>query len=126
VAGHEGTPIRTPDQRVRVFVSSTLGELAREREAVRGAIEGLRLTPVMFEVAARPPSSQFERSQRRPRPARAWVGHRGGVYVPLVDDLTARLRDSLSNAEYEAARVEGGEWTLTEALDRALAPLESA
>jgi predicted ATPase len=54
VAGHQGTPIRTPDQRVRVFVSSTLGELAREREAVRGAIEWLRLTPVMFEVAARP------------------------------------------------------------------------
>jgi hypothetical protein len=54
VVGRQGTPIRTPDQRVRVFVSSTLGELAREREAVRGAIERLRLTPVMFEVAARP------------------------------------------------------------------------
>jgi predicted ATPase len=46
--------IRTPDQRVRVFVSSTLGELSAERSAVRAAIEGLRLTPVMFELGARP------------------------------------------------------------------------
>jgi predicted ATPase len=48
--------IRTPDQRLRVFVSSTLGELAPERVAVRAAIETLRLTPVMFEGGARPHS----------------------------------------------------------------------
>jgi predicted ATPase len=35
-------------------VSSTLGELADERRAVREAIESLRLTPVMFEQGARP------------------------------------------------------------------------
>ncbi|HEX2506198.1 MAG TPA: DUF4062 domain-containing protein [Gaiellaceae bacterium] len=46
--------IRTPDQRVRVFVSSTLEELASEREAARAAVESLRLTPVMFELGARP------------------------------------------------------------------------
>src|SRR5215208_2970095 len=46
--------ILTPDQRVRVFVSSTLGELAEEREAVRRAIESLQLAPVMFEQGARP------------------------------------------------------------------------
>lgn len=46
--------IRTPDQRLRVFVSSTLGELATERAAVRESIERLRLTPVMFELGARP------------------------------------------------------------------------
>jgi predicted ATPase len=46
--------IRTPDQRIRVFVSSTLRELAPERRAVRAAIEGLRLAPVMFELGARP------------------------------------------------------------------------
>jgi predicted ATPase/predicted negative regulator of RcsB-dependent stress response len=46
--------IRTPDQRLRIFVSSTLGELAPERKAARGAIERLRLAPVMFEIAARP------------------------------------------------------------------------
>ena len=51
----EGRPlIRTPDQRVRVFVSSTLKELAAERIAVRAAITGLHLTPVMFELGARP------------------------------------------------------------------------
>ncbi len=46
--------IRTPDQRVRVFVSSTLDELAPERAAVREAIIQLRLTPVFFEAGARP------------------------------------------------------------------------
>ncbi|SNS38174.1 Predicted ATPase [Geodermatophilus saharensis] len=46
--------IRTPDQRLRVFVSSTLTELAGERAAVARAIAALRLTPVMFELGARP------------------------------------------------------------------------
>ena len=46
--------IRTPDQRLRVFVSSTLAELAPERGAVAKAISALRLTPVMFELGARP------------------------------------------------------------------------
>jgi predicted ATPase len=45
--------IRTPDQRLRVFVSSTLGELADARQAVRNAVSQLRLMPVMFEQGAR-------------------------------------------------------------------------
>jgi hypothetical protein len=44
--------IRTPDQRLRVFVSSTPGELAAERRAVARAISALRLTPVMFEAGS--------------------------------------------------------------------------
>jgi len=48
------TLIRTPDQRVRVFVSSTLDELAPERAAAREAITQLHLTPVFFEAGARP------------------------------------------------------------------------
>lgn len=56
-----GGPILTPDQRVRVFVSSTLEELAAERAAVRKAIERLRLSPVLFELGARahPPQSLY-------------------------------------------------------------------
>src|SRR5512135_3865197 len=46
--------IRTPDQRLRVFVSSTLQELADERATARDAILQLRLAPVMFELGARP------------------------------------------------------------------------
>jgi predicted ATPase len=46
--------IRTPDQRLRVFVSSTLGELAPERQAVSRAISAVGLTPVLFELGARP------------------------------------------------------------------------
>jgi predicted ATPase len=46
--------IRTHDQRLRVFVSSTLEELEAERRAARAAIEQLRLHPVMFESGASP------------------------------------------------------------------------
>ena len=58
---HHGEVILTPDQRVRVFVSSTLGELADERRAVRRAIEDLHLVPVMFELGAsvHPPRSLY-------------------------------------------------------------------
>jgi predicted ATPase len=50
----ETEAILTPDQRLRVFVSSTLQELAPERQAVRDAVSRLRLVPVMFELGARP------------------------------------------------------------------------
>jgi predicted ATPase len=50
--------IRTPDQRLRVFISSTLQELAGERQAARAAVEQLRLAPVMFELGARPHPAQ--------------------------------------------------------------------
>ncbi|SDH61921.1 ATP-binding protein [Microbacterium pygmaeum] len=46
--------IRTPDQRIRVFLSSTLRELEPERDVARAAIESLHLAPVMFELGARP------------------------------------------------------------------------
>lgn len=46
--------IRTPDQRLRVFVSSTLRELSAERRVTRRGIERLSLAPVMFELGARP------------------------------------------------------------------------
>jgi hypothetical protein len=49
-----GGVILTPDQRLRVFVSSTMGELAEERRAARRAVERLQLAPVMFELGARP------------------------------------------------------------------------
>ncbi|MDB5077655.1 MAG: hypothetical protein JWO42_3834 [Chloroflexi bacterium] len=59
---HGTTPvIRTPDQRVRVFVSSTLQELAQERAAAREAISQLRLAPILFELGARahPPKELY-------------------------------------------------------------------
>ena len=53
-AGAGNRVILTPDQRLRVFVSSTLQELAEERAAARDTIARLRLSPVMFELGARP------------------------------------------------------------------------
>lgn len=51
---NQAAHILTPDQRLRVFVSSTLQELAEERMAVKNAIQNIHLTPVMFELGARP------------------------------------------------------------------------
>jgi predicted ATPase len=51
--GAQRYPILTPDQRLRVFVSSTLQELAEERAAAKDAVTSLRLAPVMFELGAR-------------------------------------------------------------------------
>ena len=50
----ESDVILTPDQRLRVFISSTLGELAEERAAARRAIARLHLVPVWYESGARP------------------------------------------------------------------------
>jgi predicted ATPase len=47
-------PILTPDRRLRVFVSSTLRELALERAEAREAIASLHLAPILFEQGARP------------------------------------------------------------------------
>jgi predicted ATPase/class 3 adenylate cyclase len=52
--GERAGVILTPDQRVRVFISSTLGELAEERAAARRAIAQLHLVPVWYESGARP------------------------------------------------------------------------
>ncbi|MBK9270356.1 MAG: DUF4062 domain-containing protein [Saprospiraceae bacterium] len=45
--------ILTPDQRLRVFVSSTLQELAEERMAAKEAIQSIQMIPVLFELGAR-------------------------------------------------------------------------
>ena len=69
--------ILTPDQRVRVFSSSTLGELAAERAAARRAISRLRLVPVWYESGARPhPPRRMSRALRQ---ARAWLGNLTGA-----------------------------------------------
>ena len=53
-AGRRAAVILTPDQRARVFISSTLGELAEERTAARRAIRRLHLAPVWYQSGARP------------------------------------------------------------------------
>jgi hypothetical protein len=50
----ETTPILTSDQKVRVFISSTIEELKEERKAVISAIRDLQLHPIFFEEGARP------------------------------------------------------------------------
>lgn len=58
---HAETLISAPDQRLRVFISSTPDELEAEREAARDAIRTMRLTPVMFDKGApsHPPADVY-------------------------------------------------------------------
>lgn len=78
--------ILTPDQRLRVFVSSTLQELAPERVAARGAIESLRLTPVMFEAGARahPPRALYRSYLEQ---SDVFVGIYGAGYGWVAPDM---------------------------------------
>ena len=50
--------IKTRDQRLRVFVSSTLRELEPERRAATDAIEDMRIYPVLFDSGASPHPAQ--------------------------------------------------------------------
>src|SRR5215468_5315091 len=69
--------ILTPDQRVRVFSSTTLGELAAGRAAARRAISRLRLVPAWYGSGARPRPPR--RMYRALRQARAWLGNLTGA-----------------------------------------------
>lgn len=50
----DAADVQAADQRLRVFVSSVISELATERARVREAIVSLRLIPVMAELGAQP------------------------------------------------------------------------
>ncbi|SDZ59902.1 Predicted ATPase [Asanoa ishikariensis] len=80
-------PIGTPDQRVRVFVSSTLHELAAERWAVREAVTRLRLTPVFFEQSAQahPPREVYRAYLAQ---SHLFVGVYGESYGWVAPDTT--------------------------------------
>lgn len=117
--------IRTPDQRLRIFVSSTLKELAAERHAARSAIERLHLAPVMFELGARPhPPRELYRAYLEQ--SDVFVGlywERYGWVAP--DEQVSGLEDEynlcppdLPRLMYIKSPAPGREPRLTELLDR--------
>lgn len=118
--------IRTPDQRLRVFVSSTLEELASERGAARNAIERLRLAPVMFELGARPhPPAELYRAYLRQ--SHVFVGlywERYGWVAPGEDisglEDEYNLASSLPKLIYIKRPAVGQEDRLAALLDRIL------
>ena len=81
--GMERPPIRTPDQRLRVFVSSTLQELKDERAAAQRAILGLRLAPVYGCAALPQPACTERRSTSSAARTGSVVGRRTAVVVPV-------------------------------------------
>jgi hypothetical protein len=83
--------ILTPDQRVRVFISSTLEELAEERAAARRAIRRLHLVPVWYESGARPhpPQSMYRAYLDQ---SQIFVGIRLAAGKPMLLYLKLRPR----------------------------------
>src|SRR5215475_4409771 len=98
VADGGWSAIRTPDQRLRVFVSSTLEELAAERGAAREAIEQLRLAPVMFESGARahPPQAVY----------RAYL-EQSDIFVGIYWQRYGWVGPGMTISGLEAIRAEG-------------------
>jgi predicted ATPase len=90
--------ILTPDQRLRVFVSSTMEELAEERRAARRAVERLQLAPVMFELGARPypPRSLYLAYLRQSHVFVGMYWQRYGWVAPGMD--VSGLEDELRHA----------------------------
>ena len=92
--------IRTPEQRVRVFVSSTLEELAPERAAAREAISQLRLTPGLFESGARhyPPRELYRAYLAQSDIFVGLYWQRYGWVAPTMQCLAWRTSTSLRGA----------------------------
>src|SRR3984885_13695524 len=116
--------IRTPDQRLRVFVSSTLQELAAERQAVRDAVTRLRLGAGVFELGARPhPPRQVYRSyleQSQVFVAVYWQSYgwvAPGEQVSGLED-EYRLSAGLPRLIYVKSPAEDRDPRLTRMLDR--------
>jgi predicted ATPase len=116
--------IHTHDQRVRVFVSSTLAELAAERRAVRDAVTRLRLVPTMFELGARshPPREVYRAYLAQSQifiavywQSYGWVAP--GERVSGVED-EYRLSAGLPRLIYVKSPAEDRDPRLTQMLDR--------
>lgn len=87
ILSHPQTVIRTPDQRLRVFISSTLDELKAERLAAKKAVGNLHITPVLFELGARPhpPRDVYSAYLAQSHVFIGIYGDRYGYIVPGMD-----------------------------------------
>jgi hypothetical protein len=99
--------ILTPDQRVRVFISSTLEELAAGRAAARRVISRLRLVPTWYESGARPHPPR--RMYRALRQARAWLGGLTGAEFTAFAAGSPAPREVARTQPTVAARCPSGQ-----------------
>jgi hypothetical protein len=99
--------ILTPDQRVRVFISSTLEELSAGRAAARRAISRLRLVPAWYESGAPPrPPRRMYRAFRQPR---ARLGGLTGAEFTAFAAGSPALREVARTQPTVAARCPSGQ-----------------
>jgi hypothetical protein len=99
--------ISTPDQRVLVFISLALGELAAERAAARRAISRLHPVPVWYESGARPHPPR--RMYRALRQARAWLDNLTGAEFTAFAAGSPAPREVARTQPTVAARCPSGQ-----------------
>lgn len=91
--------IKTPDQRLRVYVSGVQDELAAERAAAIEAITSLRLSPVFLDMAARS-HSQRDLYRSYVQQSHVFLGLYWQSYgVTASDEDVSRLEEELRLAE---------------------------
>ena len=91
--------IPTPEQRIRVFVSSTQGELAAERRVARAAIDRLHLSAVLFDLAPLPhPPRAFYRAYLRQSHVFVGIYRQRYGWVPPGESVS-RLEDEFRLGE---------------------------
>ena len=78
------TAIRTPDQRLRVFISALPDELVAEVAVVRGAVQRLRLTPLIVEIPDGLPAARHM-WQGYLEQSHVFIGLYGQGYGPAID-----------------------------------------
>lgn len=123
--------IATPDRRVRVFVSSALAELAEERRAARQGVSALRLTPIMFELRARPhPPARavplLPRAERRLRHLRDRIGIAVWPLLrPMAEGLVQTVQAALDPSAYAREQAAGAALRPAAALAYALDATEA-
>jgi hypothetical protein len=78
--------IRTPDQRLRIYISSAFNEMQTEAEQACQAVRALRMTPVVFEGGARPHPPR-ELYQAYIQQSHVFIGVYGSEYGWVAPDL---------------------------------------
>jgi hypothetical protein len=86
--------IRTPDQRLRVFISSTMGELATERQAVGQVNAGMEVSGL---------EEEFLLSRTEGQPRLLYVKMPAPDRDPRLTELLARISQEASYRRFSTA-----------------------
>lgn len=127
---HNPTSILTPNRRVRIFLSSRIGEFASERKALVKRIKDAGFEPVFFESHARPhPPKEMYTSYLEHSDiflgiygiGYGWIDTKGGMTISGIHDEW-----NLSKGKPQLVLIKDASGTRDPALDALLKEIENA